>query len=116
MTLVDTSAWMELLNAPGRVADRHLHQLFAAERGLGTTPPVFTGILRGVRDDRRHAFLAKVLMELPRVPATAAAFHRVAHLYRTLRTCGVTIRDAAAPLRPPARPPPARRTTPGAVL
>jgi predicted nucleic acid-binding protein len=92
-TLVDTSAWIELLRATGSPVDRALTEALASGRPLWLTGVVLQEVLQGARTraqagDLRRVLAACVVVE----PVFPETYEHAATLYRRCRRAGLSVR------------------------
>src|SRR5262245_22871742 len=88
MILVDTSAWIELLNGRGGGSADPLQYL--------TTGLILQEVLQGLRPGPRSEELEESLLALPRIadPLELSTFLHAADLYRQARRKGITVRTS----------------------
>ncbi|MBM4269174.1 MAG: PIN domain-containing protein [Deltaproteobacteria bacterium] len=91
MTLVDTSAWVEVFRRT-RPLDLTTQLAFA---DIVTCLPVIQEVLQGFRDERAFRAAREAMFALPLVesPMRADLFEEAVGLYRAARRHGVTIRS-----------------------
>ena len=93
MILVDTTVWIDFLEARNTPFDRHLTMLLENDAPIALVDLVYCEILQGIRDDetyaRTRAGLRAHLIVRPRGLET---FETAANLYRTARRRGLTVR------------------------
>jgi predicted nucleic acid-binding protein len=91
--VVDTTVWIDFLEARGTPFDRHLAELIEKGASLSLVDIIFTEVLQGIRDDdvfhRTRAGLRAHPILRPRGLET---FESAANLYRMARRRGLTIR------------------------
>jgi predicted nucleic acid-binding protein len=93
MTLVDTSAWIDLLRATGHPAHLTLKHLLERHLPIATTEPVIMELLAGTRSRGEGSRLRGRLLALPRLTVRGLAdFESAAELYRSCRGRGATVR------------------------
>lgn len=91
MTLVDTSAWVELLRNTGSAAHLVLRDLLAREQAA-TTEPVVMEILAGARDEAHDRRLRSALALAILIPVGGLdTWERAAAISRVCRDAGATI-------------------------
>lgn len=94
MIVVDTSVWIDVLNAVDSPAATTCVGLIEAGEPVTLTDIVFTEILQGLRVDREAAEVERHLRAFPILRLrTLEDFSLAAELYRTARRNGVTIRN-----------------------
>jgi predicted nucleic acid-binding protein len=93
VTLIDTSAWVEFLRATGSETHREVRRLLDEEESIHTTDVVVLELLAGARDDEHQGQLRRLLAHCTYLPVGGlAAYEDAAHLYRTCRRAGETVR------------------------
>jgi predicted nucleic acid-binding protein len=92
LVIVDTSVWIDFLNAVTTPESEWLDLHLDRER-IGVPTIVLTEVLQGLRDDREAALVHAELMkfEVISLPDAALAVE-AAHSYRKLRNAGRTVR------------------------
>jgi predicted nucleic acid-binding protein len=94
LILVDTSAWIDFLRATERPAHRAVRQLLLDEAELAITEPVVMELLAGARSSREAEDLVEQLLAFPLLPLEGLRdFEDAAHIYRTCREAGETVRS-----------------------
>jgi len=88
--LVDTSAWIELLNRPDSPEKRSLDALIDSDR-VALCGVVVAELLQGTRTKREFALLRERLAVFPLMETTHAVWQRAAELAFQLRRKGVTL-------------------------
>ncbi len=92
MILVDSSVWIDYLNARETYRTKRLDELLGSE-SLAIGDLILTEVLQGISDDREFELTRKSLTELPVITlggddvAVKAALY-----YRRLRKLGITVR------------------------
>ena len=94
MTLVDTSVWIDFFAGRDTPHVRRVVELLVAEDDLCLCGVVLTEILQGIRDDREYTQTKAMLANLLWLPMECHIFLQAAHIYRTLRKRGMTIRNS----------------------
>lgn len=95
MIVVDTSVWVDVLNAVDSPPATACIRLIETGEAVGLTDIVFAEILQGLRDDDEAAKVERHLRAFPILRLQALEdFSLAAELYRTARRNGVTIRKA----------------------
>lgn len=90
MRLVDTSVWIEVFRKPPR------YRLTPTDlEDVVTCLPVVQEVLQGFLDERAFRIAREALFSLPVVesPLRADLFEEAAHLYRSARRAGITVRS-----------------------
>lgn len=92
MIIVDTSVWIDFLNANTNPECEWLDLNLDRER-IGLTTTVLAEVLQGLRDEREAALVQAQLMKFEVVELVDAALAvEAAHNYRKLRQAGRTVR------------------------
>ncbi len=94
MTLVDTSVWIDFFAGRDTPHVRRVVELLVAEDDLCLCGVVLTEILQGIRDDCEYTQTKAMLANLLWLPMERHIFLQAAHIYRTLRKRGMTIRNS----------------------
>ncbi len=91
MVLVDTSVWIEVF----RKGTRFQLDSVANLDDVVTCLPVLQEVLQGFRDERAFALARDAMISFPVVesPLRTEVVPEAAHLYRTARRAGLTIRS-----------------------
>ena len=93
MILVDSSAWIELLRATERPADRMLQRLLLSGEELAVTEPVVMEVLVGVRSAREEEAVRGQLVGFALLSVGGIdAYEQAAEIYRLCRAAGDTVR------------------------
>ena len=92
MLLVDTSAWIELLAKPARLAIEDVGDLDE----IVTCLPVIQEVLQGIRDEASFRRARESMWSFPIVesPLSPGVFAEAVDLYRAGRRAGITIRSS----------------------
>ncbi|NIL99983.1 MAG: PIN domain-containing protein [Acidobacteria bacterium] len=94
MIIVDSNAWADFFNG---TSTPHVHRLdaaLAAEEDLAVLPIIVTEVLRGFRTESGFRRARRVLVALPSIQPDVECHVRAAHLFRSLRKRGITLRGA----------------------
>jgi hypothetical protein len=94
MIIVDSNTWADFFNG---VSNRHVQRLDLAlqeEEDLAVVPIIITEVLQGFRTDSGFERARRVLLALPLIQPTVGCHVRAAHLFRSLRQKGITVRGA----------------------
>ena len=92
-TLVDTSAWVELLRATGSPADRALTDALDSSQSLWLTGVVLQEVLQGARTTAHAGDLRRLLAACAVVePVFPETYEHAASLYRRCRHAGRSVR------------------------
>lgn len=93
--LVDTSAWIEYLRGTGSAHNVWIREAIATQRPLGWTDPVLYELTAGAGSAERAGELRGLLMRGPMQPVVGLQdWEAAAHLYRTVRGRGRTVRSS----------------------
>jgi hypothetical protein len=93
MIVVDTTVWIDFLEARGTALDRHLAELLERDAPVALVDVGYCEILQGIRDDdvynqTRTGLLAHPILR----PRGLETFERAANLFRTAHRRGLTVR------------------------
>lgn len=93
MIVVDTTVWIDFLNAARTPEDFHLQELIVEGQSIALTDLIFCEILQGIRDDPEMARTRTHLLHYPILRLdTLGRFEQGANIYRACRKQGLTIR------------------------
>ena len=93
MIVVDTTVWIDFLEARGTAFDRHLTELIEEQAPLALVDIVYAEILQGIRDEETFQRTRMSLRAHPIFrPRGLETFETAANLYRAARRRGLTIR------------------------
>ncbi|MBI2158425.1 MAG: PIN domain nuclease [Candidatus Rokubacteria bacterium] len=93
MIVVDTTVWIDFLEARGTAFDRHLTELVEHDAPIALVDIVYCEILQGIRDeDAYHRTRTSLLAHPILRPRGLETFEAAANLYRVARRRGLTIR------------------------
>ena len=96
MIVVDTTVWIDFLEARGTPFDRHLTELLEKDVVLALVDIVYCEILQGIRDDDAYDRTRESLLAYPILrPRGLSTFEMAANLYRAARRRGLTVRRSA---------------------
>ena len=96
MIVVDTTVWIDFLEARATSLDRHLVELIEEDAPIALVDIVYCEILQGIREDDTYQRIRASLLAYPIVrPQGLGTFETAANLYRTARRQGLTIRRSA---------------------
>jgi predicted nucleic acid-binding protein len=91
--VVDTTIWIDFLEARGTPFDRHLTGLVERDAPLALVDIVYCEILQGIRDGDVYARTRANLLAYPILrPLGLGTFETAANLYRAARRRGLTVR------------------------
>lgn len=92
--LVDTSAWVEFLNAHASPEREAVVRLLEGEDDVCTCGVIVAEVLQGLRRDRGRSGIRDFFAEMTFLEAVGMApYVRAADLYRSLRRRGTTVRS-----------------------
>jgi len=92
--LVDTSAWVELLNGHASPERDAVVRLLNGEDDVCTCGVIVAEVLQGLRRGRGRSEIEDLFAQMTFLEAVGMApFVRAAELYRSLRRRGVTVRS-----------------------
>ena len=93
MIVVDTTVWIDFLEARGTVFERHLAELIEGDAPIGLVDVVYGEVLQGIRDEDVYRRTRLSLLAYPIMrPRGLETFETAANLYRAARRRGLTIR------------------------
>lgn len=93
MIVVDTTVWIDFLEARGTSFDRHLGELIEGDAPIALVDIVYGEILQGIRDEETYQRTRLSLRAHPILrPRGLETFETAANLYRTARRRGLTVR------------------------
>lgn len=96
MTLVDSSAWIELFRATGSPAHLRLRSALDEGAELATSDVIVMEVLAGARDDADRDWLRRLLLSQRFLPVEGPAdYESAAELYRLCRRGGEIPRQLA---------------------
>jgi len=91
--VVDTTVWIDFLEARGTAYDRHLTELLEGDAPIALVDIVYCEILQGIRDEEIYRRTRLSLRAHPILrPRGLETFEAAANLYRTARRRGFTVR------------------------
>ena len=94
MIVVDTSVWIEFLEARGTAFDIHLTQLIDSDAPVALADLIYCEVLQGIRDDATYQRTRDILRAFPiLMMGHLRTFDRVAEMYRACRQRGFTVRS-----------------------
>ena len=94
MIVVDTTVWIDFLEARGTAFDRHLTELVEQDAPIALIDIVYCEVLQGIRDDDVYRRTRLSLLAHPILrPQGLPTFEAAANLYRAARRQGITIRS-----------------------
>ena len=93
MIVVDTTVWIDFLEARGTAFDQHLTELIEEQAPISLIDIVYTEVLQGIRDEEIFQLTRMSLRAHPILrPRGLETFETAANLYRKARRRGLTIR------------------------
>lgn len=93
MIVVDTTVWIDFLEARGTAYDRHLTELLESDASIALVDIVYGEILQGIRDEEIYQRTRLSLRAHPILrPRGLETFETAANLDRTARRRGFTVR------------------------
>jgi predicted nucleic acid-binding protein len=94
MSLIDSSAWIEMFRDTGSPTDARLRALISGGEDLETTEPVAMELLAGTRSTRDHRRIRRTLAACRLLSVdNAADWEDAAAIYRSCRHAGETPRQ-----------------------
>jgi predicted nucleic acid-binding protein len=93
MVLVDTTVWIDLFSGLATPQITALESLIVQTEDICLCGVILTEVLQGIRDDEQHAQTQAILSDLLYLSMTRETFLLAAHIYRSLRARGITIRN-----------------------
>jgi len=94
MVLVDTTVWIDLFSGLSTSQVALLESLIAQREDICLCGVILTEVLQGIRDDKEHSETKAIFSDLLYLPMTRETFLMAAHIYRSLRARGITIRNS----------------------
>ena len=94
LILPDTSVWIAFFAGREGEAPDKLGKLIDVEADVCVCGPTVMEVLQGVRFDDQHRKLNKILSQYQVLEITDETFREAAHIYRTCRSKGLTIRSS----------------------
>ena len=95
MIVVDTTVWIDFLEARGTTFHRHLAELLESDEPIALVDIVYCEILQGIRDEDVYHRARIGLRAYPILrPRGLETFEAAANLYRAGRRRGLTVRGA----------------------
>jgi predicted nucleic acid-binding protein len=93
LIVVDTTVWIDFLEARDTEFDRHLAELVEADAPIALVDIIYCEVLQGIRDEDVYRRTRLDLMAHPILrPRGLGTFEVAANLYRTARRRGLTVR------------------------
>lgn len=94
LIVVDSNTWADFFNGVSTPHTQRLDTALEEEEDVAVLPIIITEVLQGFRSDRGFRTARRVLVALPAIEPSVASHVRAAHLFRSLRRKGVTVRGA----------------------
>jgi predicted nucleic acid-binding protein len=94
MIIVDSNTWADFFNGASNPHVQRLDIALEEEEDLAVIPIILTEVLQGFRTDSGFQRARRVLPSLPVIHPTVDCHVRAAHLFRSLRRKGLTVRGA----------------------
>jgi predicted nucleic acid-binding protein len=94
MVLVDTTVWVDLFSGLTTPQVIVLESLILKREDICVCGVILTEVLQGIRDYKEHAKTQAIFSNLLYLPMTRETFLLAAHIYRSLRARGITIRNS----------------------
>lgn len=93
MIVVDTSVWIDFLEAKETSFDFHLTELISRGEALALTDLIYCEILQGISEDEKFRRVRTILQNYPILRMSGLdTFEHAARIYRDCRRRGFTIR------------------------
>jgi predicted nucleic acid-binding protein len=93
MVLVDTTVWIALFSGLNTPQVTVLESLIVRKEDVCLCGVILTEVLQGIRDDKAYAKTQVIFLDLLYLAMTRETFLLAAHMYRSLRARGITIRN-----------------------
>ena len=94
MTLVDTTVWIDFFRGRDTPEVRELERLIGANEDICICGVILTEVLQGIREEKDYAEASADFDAFLFLPMSRGTFVKAAEMYRTLRSQGITIRNA----------------------
>jgi len=96
MIVVDTTVWIDFLEARGTLFDLHLKELIEQGESLALTDVIYCEVLQGILDEGKFRRTRNILRAYPILRVRGLrTFEHAAQIYRACRKKGLTIRKTA---------------------
>lgn len=96
MIIVDTTVWIDFLEARDTPFDLHLKELIERGESLGLTDLIYCEVLQGIFDENKFRLTRNILRAYPILRVRGlSTFEHAAGIYRACRRRGLTIRKTA---------------------
>jgi predicted nucleic acid-binding protein len=94
--VVDTTVWIDFLEARDTPFDLHLKELIERGESLGLTDLIYCEVLQGILDENKFRQTRNILRAYPILQVRGLrTFEHAADIYRACRRRGLTIRKTA---------------------
>jgi predicted nucleic acid-binding protein len=94
--VIDTTVWIDFLEARGTPSDLHLKELIEQGESLALTDLIYCEVLQGVLDESKFRHTRSILRAYPILRMRGLrTFEHAAGIYRACRKRGLTIRKTA---------------------
>jgi len=94
VTLVDTTVWIPFFSGMDTLHVALLGSLIDQREDLCVCGVILTEILQGIKDEKEYAKTQAMILDLIYIPMNRETFLLAAHIYRSLRTKGITVRNS----------------------
>jgi predicted nucleic acid-binding protein len=94
MVLVDTTVWVDLFSGLTTPHVTVLESLIVRKEDICLCGVILTEVLQGIKDDKEYAKTQAIFSNLLYLAMTRETFLLAAHIYRSLRPRGVTLRNS----------------------
>lgn len=96
MIVVDTTVWIDFLEARATPFDLHLKELIEREASTGLTDIIYCEVLQGIIPESKYRRIREILLAYPILRTrNLSTFEHAANIYRACRRKGLTIRKTA---------------------
>ena len=94
MIVVDTTVWIDFLEAKGTPFDREVERLIEADAPVALTDIIYCEVLQGIGEEARFLHTQEILQAFPILRVQGlGTFEYAARIYRSCRKRGLTIRS-----------------------
>ena len=96
MIVVDTTVWIDFLEARGTPFDLHLKELIEEGASIALTDIIYCEVLQGILIESKFRRIRDILRAYPILQVRGlSTFEHAANIYRACRRKGLTIRKTA---------------------
>ncbi|MGH8005907.1 MAG: type II toxin-antitoxin system VapC family toxin [Candidatus Binatia bacterium] len=96
MIVIDTTVWIDFLEARGTSFDLHLKALIEEGASLALTDVIYCEVLQGILEESKFRRIRAILQAYPMLRVQGLeTFEHAAQIYRACRRSGFTIRKTA---------------------